>query len=124
MSTQDTLSHLRSRVADLTVKIIERQNELDRLVKERDALQLALNSLENIEEGIEEAIGDDSNERFTYRQKVVFEAIPIGRQNASTPSLIARKCPALESDYVRKTLKRLANYGRISAHASTYWREQ
>lgn len=125
MATDDTIAHLEARLAELTVEIVERQQELDRLTKEHDALKLALSSLKNIQDDVlDSAIADDREGELTYRQKVVFEKIPIGRRNALPPVLIGRRCVGLEPDYVRKTLKRLAKYGTIQSEQSRYWREQ
>lgn len=124
MSTSETINHLMSRVVQLDVEITERKTELDRLINERDALQLALSSLQNIQEDIlDRAIGDGDSGQFTYRQKLVFEKIPVGRSNALSPVMIGKNCQGLSADYIRKTLKRLARYGTINGHESKYWRE-
>lgn len=124
MAAQETIDHISSRLSELAVEIVERQAELDRLTKEHDALQLALNSLQSIENAIlQSAIGEEADGSLTYKQRVVFEKIPIGRRNALSPSLIGKRCIGIEPDYVRKTLARLSRYGRIGSHDSKYWRK-
>ncbi len=124
MSTAKTIETLRARVAELSVEIMERQVELDRISREHDALKLALQSLEAIQDDIlERAIGDEIGEGLTYKQKVVFEKIPLGRQNALPPVLIAKRCLSIDPDYVRKTLMRMSQNGRIKIYDSKYWRE-
>ncbi|MEL7688088.1 hypothetical protein AAG596_10680 [Citromicrobium bathyomarinum] len=122
MSTQETIAHLSSRLADLTLQIVERQTELDRLTREHDALKMALNSLENLGE-IRTANAEAGSDGLTYQQALVYSKIPIGRQNALPPAMIGKRCVGLEPDYVRKTLKRLADYGRIKTEQSRYWRQ-
>ncbi|MEO1167138.1 MAG: hypothetical protein AAFW97_00345 [Pseudomonadota bacterium] len=110
-------------MAVLTSQIAERRSELDRLTKEHDALKLALNSLQNLQaDGNETEDSDVAEEDLTYQQRLVFEKIPIGRQNALPPVMIGKRCVGLEPDYVRKTLKRLAKYGKIQSEQSRYWR--
>lgn len=124
MSTTDTITHLTIRLAELSVEIIERQTELDRLTNEHDALNIALRSLQDIQGGVlDHAIGDGSDGELTYRQKLVYEKVPFGQSNALTPALISKRCTELSSDYVRKTLARFSRYGRIKSHDSKYWRE-
>ena len=121
MSTRETISHLSSRLAELAVEIFERQQEIGRLQKEHDALQMALKTVEGICQNPE---GDPAAEGLTFQQRIVFENIPLGWENALQPSVIARQCPSLEADYVRKTLRRLSDYGRIETEDSLYWREE
>jgi hypothetical protein len=124
MTTAKTVEILRQRLSELTEAIVERQTELDQLVRERDALLLAVQSIEKIQDDIlDRAIGDEVDEGLTYRQKVVFDKIPIGRSNALPPVMIGKRCPSIEPDYVRKTLKRLSDYGRINTYDSKYWRD-
>lgn len=122
MSTQETIQHLLSRLTELTVQIVERQSELDRITREHDALKLALNSLQSLDDNSDDAGEEHIDQDLTYQQSLVYSKIPIGRQNALPPVIIGRRCLGLEPDYVRKTLKRFADSGRIKSEQSRYWR--
>ncbi len=131
MSKEATILVLQARLTELAAEMTQRQlelveemnkrkAELAMLTRESDALKLALQSLENIQDDVFEGTIGDS---LTYKQRVVFENIPVGRENALPPALITKRCLSIDPDYVRKTLKRMSDDGRINGYDSKYWRD-
>ncbi|WP_417619158.1 hypothetical protein [Parasphingorhabdus sp.] len=119
--------------------IDQRLKEIGRLIEEHtDAIYLLEEEAEELEsaketlskylslDGSQELTHNNSeNSQFnglTKKQSIVFQAIPIGKVHRKKPIDIASSCPKVEQNYVRTTLWRLAEYGRIESENGFYWR--
>lgn len=49
-------------------------------------------------------------------------AVPVGEEHRTKPAEVVKKCRSLQASYVRTTLWRFAQDGRIKSSQGYYWR--
>jgi cell division septum initiation protein DivIVA len=120
------------RLAAIEAGIDRLQREIDDLEEEAEELREAkatilryfpaAETVVNEPKAHEDETNDTADSHLSKQQKQVIKAVPFGKVNRVKPVVVVKRCPSLDASYIRTTLWRFAQDGRILNEDGFYWR--